>query len=1115
MNKWIAMTGAVLLSLQSFAGVTPTLPAFKKDTISIVKTGAVSDGISLNTAAIQKAINTLAAKGGGVVVIPQGLWMTGPITLKSNINLHLAVGATLLFTDDHSKYDLVEGNWEGLPQMRNRSPISATNEKNIAITGQGIIDGNGQSWRMVKKDKLTEGQWRKLVSSGGILSDDKKTWYPSASNFKGNNGKNPGVISPEKTMDDYLSVKDFLRPNMVVLTKCTNILLEGVTFQNSPAWCLHPLMSENLTLRNVRVKNPWYAQNGDGIDVESCTNVLIDNSTFDVGDDALCMKSGRDEAGRKRGMPTQNVHIKNCTVYSAHGGFVIGSEMSGGARNMLVENCTFIGTDIGLRFKSARGRGGIVENITIRDIHMKDIPGEAILFDMYYMAKDPVPANGDKLESPRIEMKPFDETTPIFRNIHISNVQCDGAEKAIFIRGLPEMQLRNLTFHNMSFKSRAGIEVQEADSIVFENIQLKVSDTSAFMKVRDSKNIINKGVYGNSFSGMSTSQLLSKNAMRLWPDSFVLTGSRSAKWSYDQGVIMKGMDNVWNHNGDEVLFNYMQKSMDFYVGEDGSIKGYKVDEYNLDHLNNGKILLLLYKVTLKEKYLKAAKLLREQLKTQPRTTEGGYFHKNIYPSQMWLDGLYMAQPFMAEYASLLNETTAWDDIVLQFRLMEKHARDSKTGLLYHGWDEKKVQKWANPETGTSPHFWGRSLGWFGMALIDVLEFFPQNHPGRKELLDILNRLAAAVVKVQDPATGVWYDIVDQKERKPNYPEASGSCMLTYTLARGVRMGYLPESYYASALKAYDGIKKQFIIDSAGYVQLKGTVTVSGLGGNPYRDGSFDYYMSERVILNDPKGLGAAILCAAELELAPTRNFAKGKKVYLDTYFNNEIHKDVSGENVNWHYVWNERDNGGYYMWGRMFDKYGVERVQSYSRPTAEVLKNADLFIMVDPDTQKETASPNYMNETDATAIANWVKEGGVLLLMANDSSNAELTKFNILANKFGVTFNQDLFNPVLKDQFEMGSVITPANSPIFGESKKLYIKELSTLQISAPAEVIAKKGNTNVMAISKYGKGTVFILGDPWIYNEYLDGRRIGKNFQNYQAAEELVKWLLTQANRK
>jgi len=465
-------------------------PVFKKDTVSIKKYGAVADGNTLNTKSINTAIDALSKKGGGVVLIPSGLWLTGPIVLKNNINLHLAAGATLLFTADKNEYPLVEANWEGIPQMRNQSPISATNANNIAITGTGIIDGNGDVWRAVKTDKLTESQWKKKLASGGVLSDDKKTWYPSEGFMKGSKMQNPGVISSEKDAAFYQSIKDFLRPNLLLLTSCKLVLLEGVTFQNSPAWCLHPLMCENLTVRNVFVKNPWYAQNGDGIDAESCKNVLIENSVFDVGDDALCMKSGRDADGRKRGMPIENVIIRGCTVYAAHGGFVIGSEMSGGARNIYVNNCTFIGTDIGLRFKTTRGRGGIVENIFIKDIYMKDIPAEAILFDMYYMAKDPVALAGEKRELPKVEFKPVDETTPQFRNFHISNVYCNGAEKGIFVRGLPEMHVKDIVLENMVLQANKGIDVQEASSITFKNIKIISAETNPVVDVIQSDNLV-------------------------------------------------------------------------------------------------------------------------------------------------------------------------------------------------------------------------------------------------------------------------------------------------------------------------------------------------------------------------------------------------------------------------------------------------------------------------------------------------------------------------------------------------------------------------------------------------------------------------------------------------
>ena len=463
--------------------------SFKKDSFYITKYGAVADGITLNTKSINEAIDACSKKGGGVVVVPAGFWLTGPVELKSNVNLHLKRNALLQFTSDFNQYKLVESNWEGLPQMRNQSPIFATAATNIAITGFGIIDGAGEAWRMVKKDKLTESNWKKLVASGGVLTEDKKTWYPSESSLRGSKLKNPGQLDPEKSQAFYEDIKDFLRPNLLVLTKCNKILLEGVTFQNSPAWCLHPLMSENITIRNISVKNPWYAQNGDGLDLESCKNVLVENSVFDVGDDGICIKSGRDAEGRKRGMPTQDVIVRNCTVYAAHGGFVIGSEMSGGARNIWVDDCTFIGTDIGLRFKTTRGRGGVVENIYINNIVMKNIIGEAILFDMYYAAQDPIALTGEKREPPKVESKPVSEETPQFRNIYIKGVAANGAHKAIFVRGLPEMNVKNIVMENMVLQAQEGLDMTEGTGIILKNVHLITTNNNPVMNIHNSQGI--------------------------------------------------------------------------------------------------------------------------------------------------------------------------------------------------------------------------------------------------------------------------------------------------------------------------------------------------------------------------------------------------------------------------------------------------------------------------------------------------------------------------------------------------------------------------------------------------------------------------------------------------
>ncbi len=611
------------------------------------------------------------------------------------------------------------------------------------------------------------------------------------------------------------------------------------------------------------------------------------------------------------------------------------------------------------------------------------------------------------------------------------------------------------------------------------------------------------------------SKKLAETAMTIWKDSFMLPNDKAPKWRYDQGVILKGIEGIWNASGDGKYFNYIQKSMDYYVKDDGTIKGYKHDEFNIDHVNNGKLLLLLYRVTGKDKYRKAAKLLRNQLTDHPRTSEGGFWHKKIYPSQMWLDGLYMGQPFYAEYAMLFDEDNVFDDVANQFMLMEKYARDAKTGLLYHGWDESKQQKWADKTTGLSPNFWGRALGWYGMAMVDALDHFPKDHEGRDSIIAILNRFAKAVTKVQDAKTGLWYDVVDKPNEPKNYFEASASSMLVYTLAKGVRKGYLSSSYLSNATRGYDGIVKQFIKVENGQTNLHGTVAVSGLGGNPYRDGSFEYYMSEPVIVNDPKGVGAFIKAAVEVEMIPKQKMGKGKTVLLDYYFNDEWKTDATGTEIRWHYTWEDKSNGGFAMLGDIFSMHGVQTKSLESAPTAEYLKDADIYWIVDPDTEKETEKPNFIDQKHIKAISDWVRKGGVLVLMGNDAGNAEFTHFNKLTETFGVHLNEDKKNLVEGNQFEQGAVMVRNDNPVFVTAKKLYIKELASLNVTKPAKTILTNGDVKVAAIAKYGKGTVFVIGDPWLYNEYVDGRKLPADFDNYKAATDLVQWLIKQVPSK
>jgi unsaturated rhamnogalacturonyl hydrolase len=407
------------------------------------------------------------------------------------------------------------------------------------------------------------------------------------------------------------------------------------------------------------------------------------------------------------------------------------------------------------------------------------------------------------------------------------------------------------------------------------------------------------------------------------------------------------------------------------------------------------------------------------------------------------------------------------------------------------------------------------MGWYAMALVDTLDYFPRTHPQRAELIAILNRLAKAVAKYQDSKTGLWYEVVDKGSEKGNYTEASGSSMFVYALAKGVRDGYLPVSYLSVAKRGYNGLTSEFIkTDANGETNLDGTVSVAGLGGNPYRDGSYQYYLSERVVRDDPKGIGAFLMASNEMDIAAKQSTGKGKTVVLDSYFNNETKKDATGEIVSWHYKWDELPNSGFSLWGNVFRAFGVKTDTLYSAPSAANLNGADIYIIVDPDTETETPKPNYVSSNDVRVISNWVKAGGVLVLMGNDVGNAEFDHFNELARAFGIEFNKDSRNKVPGNDYSMGRLVVQPPHPIFKTARNLYLKEISTLQVKSPARAVFIDKGDNIMAVAKFGKGTVFAVGDPWLYNEYTDGRKLPAEYDNFKAANDLALWLIQQTRK-
>jgi polygalacturonase len=441
----------------------PQIPAYQ---VSIVEFGAVADGHTMNTKAINAAIQACAKKGGGTVVIPPGMWLTGPIGLDNNIELRVEAGALVFFSPRFEEYPMpAKGS-------RVTSPIHGQGLTNVAITGKGTFNGNGHYWRPVKKEKLTAKQWKDLAASGGVVTADGKMWWPSTEAMNGEEYlKNLRAANKKPTPEEVAGAREFLRPTMVDLVGCNKVLIDGPTFTNTPGWALHPTECENVVIRNTSVINNWWGQNTDAADIGSCRNVLFYKNVLDAGDDGICMKSS---LNKNREFALENIVIADCIVYHGHGGFVIGSNTDGGMRNISVKNCTFIGTDIGLRFKSARDRGGKVENIYIDGIRMKDIATSAILFDMFYEG------NAD--------FDPAKAKIPYLRNFDIRNVVCDGAKNALFVRGLAEAPIQGISLKNISITSDEAMKMEDADGFTLNNVWLNFK-SGPVLSVKNSKNI--------------------------------------------------------------------------------------------------------------------------------------------------------------------------------------------------------------------------------------------------------------------------------------------------------------------------------------------------------------------------------------------------------------------------------------------------------------------------------------------------------------------------------------------------------------------------------------------------------------------------------------------------
>ncbi len=618
--------------------------------------------------------------------------------------------------------------------------------------------------------------------------------------------------------------------------------------------------------------------------------------------------------------------------------------------------------------------------------------------------------------------------------------------------------------------------------------------------------MLSEAVYGAKPEGSKTAKI-ADNFIKLYPDTIAYpTRITSYKWNYEQGMMVYALYRAWEETGDDRYLEYIKKNLDYYIQPDGSIKTYELDEYNICNIPSGKILLSLYDLTGEIKYRLAADILRLQLEKHPRTKSGGFWHNKTYHNQMWLDGLYMGEPFYAQYSLLFNKTGDFSDIALQFTLIEKHLKDKKTGLYYPGWDESKTQKRENTESGKSSNFWGRSIGLYAMALIDVLDFFPLNHPERKKLERAFKDLCTSLLRFRDPGKKLWYQVVNKMSSQGNYFEASASAMFIYSYAKGYNKGLLEKQFLLAAQESFSSLEKELVrIDKNGNMVLTNICSDAGLWGKPYRNSSFEYYITAPRRDNDFKGYGPFLLAALEIEKNTvfSRTNPQSKTLVLDYYYNFEV---KNGKRF--HYTFEDTAFSGFSDLGKLFKESGWKLRRSMSKPANQQLYDADVFILVDPDTPSETKEPSFLEEKENEALQSWVKSGGVLIVMANDSGNCEFKNTNKLLSRFGIEFKGNSLNKVDGKQYEMGRVDPLPDHQLFKNVRKIFMKEISSLRLSRKAVPILSKNGEVIIAIAEYGKGKVIAIGDPWLYNEYLDNRKLPEGYDNIIAAKNLIQWL-------
>ena len=815
-------------------------PEFKDKSYNITDFGASTKAKAAdNQKAINKAIATCSKNGGGRVVIPEGTFITGAITMLSKVNLHIEKNGVLLFAFQPELYPIVPTRWEGIDCWNLQPCVYAYKQTDIAITGQGTIDGGGENdtwWKWCGKDHYG---WKE-----GIISQK------SGSRARLLKMAEDGVDMNERKFGP----QDGLRPQLINFNQCDGILIEDVTLLRSPFWVIHPLLSKNITVRGVHINND--GPNGDGCDPESCDGVLIENCFFNTGDDCIAIKSGRNNDGRLWGRPSENIIIRNCEMQNGHGGVVLGSEISGGCRNVFAENCKMDSPDLDrvIRIKTNTCRGGIIENLYARNIEVGQCGESVLKINLDYEPKE-ICCRG---------------YAPTVRNINIENITCQKSKYGVQIIALDsvcnvyDINVKNCRFNGVK---DGNFESGQTRNINFDNLFINGSL------------VLKKKPFDNY------SQWLTFSEMKRVPQSYMLDFAKKPRWSYVMGIELEAMlDTYLKYGGDDIR-KYCQLYTDTMINTKGEIRTYKLEDYNLDQIRTGHFVARMYEKYPEAKNLAAMKTLMKQLDKQPRTKEGVYWHKAIYAYQVWLDGIFMGLPYRCLTARMLlkpkKAQRIYDDAVNQISKTYERTLDPKTGLNRHAWDETHEMFWADKETGLSQHCWGRAQGWYTMALIELLDAMPEDYERRGEVIELLRKDLDAVIKWQDKETGLWYQVMDQPGHKGNYLESTCSSMFAYVLMKATNKGYLGDKYFLAGKKAYQGILKNFIrVNADKTISLTNCCAVAGLGPgmseavkkaapnvkeNKRRDGSYDYYLSEPVRDNDAKGVGPFIWASLEYE----------------------------------------------------------------------------------------------------------------------------------------------------------------------------------------------------------------------------------------------------------